>query len=435
MFNQNVAVWILLGSFLVFILLRMPVIFAIAVSSCITLFYTRIPMMAFIQQMGKGVDSFSLMAIPFFILAGEIMGAGGISDRLLQAANAIVGRFRGGLSYVNVLASMFFGHLSGSAVADVSSLGSIEIPMMVKGGYDRDFSVAVTVATSCQGVLIPPSHNMIIYSVAAGGVSVGALFMAGLIPGVSLGILMLFLCAIMSIVRHYPKGESIGLKQALKICFSAILALFTAVIILVGVTAGFFTATESAAIACIYAFIISVFVYKELKISMMPRLLMNTVKTLAMVFSLIAAANAFGWLLAFLKVPTLITQGLLSITHNKVILLLLINLMLLILGCIMDMAPLILIVTPILVPVVTSPAIGMTAVQFGVMLIFNLAVGLCTPPVGSALFVGCGVGGISIEKTVKAMLPFYAVMIIGLLLVTFIPQLSLFLPKFFGFQV
>ena len=433
MYNEKVAMFLLLGSFVVFIVLRMPVIFAIAVSSCITLFYINIPLMSFIQQMGKGVDSFSLMAIPFFVLAGEIMGAGGISDRLLQAANAIVGRFRGGLSYVNVLASMFFGHLSGSAVADVSSLGSIEIPMMEKGGYDKDFSVAVTVATSCQGVLIPPSHNMIIYSVAAGGVSVGALFMAGLVPGVTLGILMLVLCAVISIVRHYPKGEKIGFKEAVKIIASAILALFTAVIILVGVTAGLFTATESAAIACIYAFIISVFVYKELKLSMMPKLLMNTVKTLAMVFSLIAAANAFGWLLAFLKIPTLITEGLLAITHNKVILLLLINAMLLVLGCIMGMAPLILIVTPILIPVVT--ALGMSRVQFGVMLIFNLAVGLCTPPVGSALFVGCGVGKISIEKTVKAMLPFYAVMVAGLLLVTFVPEISLFLPRILGFAV
>ncbi|MGI5070628.1 TRAP transporter large permease [Treponema pectinovorum] len=433
MFNPTVAMWLLLGSFVVFILLRMPVIFAIAVSSCITLFYVNIPLMSFIQQMGKGVDSFSLMAIPFFILAGEIMGAGGISDRLLQAANVIVGRFRGGLSYVNVLASMFFGHLSGSAVADVSSLGSIEIPMMEKGGYDKDFSVAVTVASSCQGVLIPPSHNMIIYSVAAGGVSVGALFMAGLVPGVMLGILMLILCAVISIIRHYPKGEAISFKEACKIIVSAVLALFTAVIILVGVTAGLFTATESAAIACIYAFIISVFVYKELKFSLMPKLLMNTIKTLAMVFSLIAAANAFGWLLAFLKVPTLITEGLLAITTNKIVLLLLINLMLLVLGCIMDMAPLILIVTPILIPVITT--LGMSKVQFGVMLIFNLAVGLCTPPVGSALFVGCGVGKINIERTVKAMLPFYGIMVAGLLLVTFVPEISLFLPRILGFQV
>ena len=352
MFDPTIAIWLLLGTFVFFILVKMPVTFALAVSSCITLVYCNIPLMAFIQQMGKSVNSFSLMAIPFFILSGEIMGAGGISDRLLKAADAVVGRFRGGFSYVNVLGSMFFGHLSGSAVADVSSLGSIEIPMMVKAGFDREFSVAVTVATSCQGVLIPPSHNMIIYSVAAGGVSVGALFMAGLVPGVTLGILFLVVCAIMSIIRHYPKGDSMGFKEVIKVCFDAILALFTAVIILVGVTAGFFTATESAAIACIYSFIISVFVYKELKISQMPRLLMNTVKTLAMVFSLIAAAGGFGYLLALLKVPTIITQGLLSVSSNKIVLLLLINIMLLFLGCVMDLAPLILVVTPILAPVV-----------------------------------------------------------------------------------
>ena len=427
-----VAIWLLLGSFVVFIICKMPVVFALAVSSCLTLTYIGMPLMAFIQQMSRSIESFSLMAIPFFVLAGEIMGAGGISDRLLNAANAIVGRFRGGFAYVNVLASMFFGHLSGSAVADVSSLGSIEIPMMVKGGYDREFAVATTVASSCQGILIPPSHNMIIYSVAAGGVSVGALFMAGLVPGIMLGILQLGVCFVMSRIRNYPKGDKYTFKEAMKIVLDAILALFTAVIILVGVTAGWFTATESAAIACVYAFIISVFVYKQLKLRQIPKLLFNTVKTLAMVFSLIASAGAFGYLLALLKVPTLITNGLLAISSQPVILLLLINLMLLLLGCIMDMAPLILIVTPILTPIV-SQVLGMSLVQFGVVLIFNLAVGLCTPPVGSALFVGCGVGKISVEKTVRALVPFYFVMVLGLLLVTFIPSISLALPRALGF--
>nr|MCR4627449.1 TRAP transporter large permease [Treponema sp.] len=309
MFNANIATWILLGTFVLFIVFKMPVVFALSVSSCLTMIYMKIPLMAFIQQMGKSVNSFSLMAIPFFVLAGEIMGAGGISNRLLDCADAIVGRFRGGLAYVNVLGSMFFGHLSGSAVADVSSLGSVEIPMMEKAGYDKEFSVAITVTSSCQGVLIPPSHNMIIYSVAAGGVSVGALFMAGLVPGVLCGILLLIVCAVLSKIRNYPKGDAIPFKQAVKIVWDAVLALFTAVIILVGVTAGIFTATESAAIACIYAFIVSMFIYKELKLSMMPQLLMNTVKTLAMVFSLIAAAGAFGYLLAMLRIPTLITQG------------------------------------------------------------------------------------------------------------------------------
>ena len=431
---DTTAIWLLLGTFVIFIVCKMPVVFALSVSSCLTLVYIGMPLMAFIQQMSRSIESFSLMAIPFFVLAGEIMGAGGISDRLLNAANAIVGRFRGGFAYVNVLASMFFGHLSGSAVADVSSLGSIEIPMMVKGGYDREFAVATTVASSCQGILIPPSHNMIIYSVAAGGVSVGALFMAGLVPGVMLGILQLGVCFVMSRIRNYPKGDKFTFKEAMKIIIDAILALFTAVIILVGVTAGWFTATESAAIACLYAFIISVFVYRQLHLREIPKLLFNTVKTLAMVFSLIAAAGAFGYLLALLKVPSLITHGLLAISSHKVVLLLLINLMLLLLGCIMDMAPLILIVTPILVPVVKD-VLGMSLVQFGVVLIFNLAVGLCTPPVGSALFVGCGVGKISVEKAVKSMIPYYIVMVVGLLLVTFIPAISLALPRALGFAV
>lgn len=435
MFNESIAVGLLLGSFAVFIVLKMPVVFALAVSSCLTLTYMGLPLMAFIQQMSRGIESFSLMAIPFFIFAGEIMGAGGISDRLLNAANVLVGRFQGGFAYVNVLASMFFGHLSGSAVADVSSLGCIEIPMMVKGGYDKDFAVATTVASSCQGILIPPSHNMIIYAVAAGGVSVGALFMAGLVPGVMLGILQLGVCYIMTRVRHYPKGDRYTFKQGAKILLDAVLALFTAVIILVGVTAGWFTATESAAIACVYALVISIFVYRELKWKKIPRLLFNVVKTLAMVFSLIASANAFGYLLALLKVPALITRGLLALSSNKIVLLLLVNLMLLLLGCIMDMAPLILIVTPILEPVLCGPVIGMSPVHFGVMLIFNLAVGLCTPPVGSALFVGCSVGKISVERAVKAMIPFYIVMVVGLLLVTFIPQISLALPQALGFSV
>lgn len=433
MFDANIATWILLGTFVLFIIFKMPVVFALSVSSCLTMLYMKLPLMAFIQQMGKSVNSFSLMAIPFFVLAGEIMGAGGISNRLLDCANAIVGRFRGGFAYVNVLGSMFFGHLSGSAVADVSSLGSVEIPMMEKAGYDKEFSVAITVASSCQGVLIPPSHNMIIYSVAAGGVSVGALFMAGLLPGILCGIMLLVVCGVLSKLRNYPKGDAVPFKEAVKVIADAFLALFTAIIILVGVTAGIFTATESAAIACIYAFIVSMFIYKELKISMMPKLLINTVKTLAMVFSLIAAAGAFGYLLAMLRIPTLITQGLMHISSNKVIIFLLINLMLLILGCIMDMAPLILIVTPILVPVVK--AFGMSPVQFGVMLVFNLAIGLCTPPVGSALFVGCGIGKISVEKTVKAMLPMYIAMVIALLLVTFVPQVSLFLPQILGYAV
>ena len=427
MVDTNLAIAILLGSFFILIICKMPITFARAAATASTMFYLDIPLMAMVQQMAKAINSFSLMAIPFFILAGEIMGAGGISDRMVAFANILVGRFRGGLAQVNCLDSMFFGGISGSAVADVSSLGSIVIPMMKKSGYDDDFSVAITVTSSCQGVLIPPSHNMIMYSLAAGGVSVGRLFLGGFLPGVLVGISLMIVCAVISVKRNYPRERAVSFREALKITKDALLALFTAVIIMGGVSFGIFTATESAAIACIYAFLVSLLFYRELKISQMPAILMNCVKTLAMVFSLIAAAGAFGWILAYLQVPSLITNMLLTISDNKVVVFLLINLMLLILGCIMDMAPLILITTPILLPVVT--AFGMDPVQFGVMLILNLAIGLCTPPVGSALFVGCSIGKIKVEKVVKAMLPMYAGMVVVLMLVTFVPSLSLAIPQ------
>lgn len=427
MSTSAIAILLLVGGFIALIILRVPIPIALVASTAVTMIYLDLPLMTMVQQMAKSINSFSLMAVPFFILAGEIMGAGGISDKIVDFANAIVGRFRGGLACVNCLDSMFFGGISGSAVADVSSLGSIVIPTMVKSGYGRDFSVALTVTTSCQGVLIPPSHNMIFFALAAGGVSVGKLFLGGAIPGILLGFALMAYSLFISVKRNYPKGEAMGLKQILLVTKDAIIALFTAIIIMGGVSLGWFTATESAAIACIYAFLISMFVYKKLKWKDIPRILGNVVNTLCLSFSLIAAAGAFGYVLAFLKVPALLTNFLLSITDNRIILLLLINLMLLFLGSIMDMAPIIFIVTPILLPVVT--ALGMDPVHFGVMMIFNLAIGLCTPPVGSALFVGCAVGKSSIERVTKELLPMYAVMITCLLLVTFVPALSTWLPN------
>lgn len=423
---NSLAVLILLGTFAVFIICRLPITFALMSSTMITMFYLDLPLMTMIQQMAKAVNSFSLMAIPFFILAGEIMGEGGISQRMVNFANVLVGRFRGGLAQANCLDSMFFGGISGSAVADVASLGSIMIPMMERSGYDKEFSVSITVASACQGVLIPPSHNMVIYAVAAGGVSVGRLFWAGYIPGIMIGVSLMIVCAIFSIKRQYPKGEKVSFKEAIAVIKEALVALLTIVIIMGGVSSGIFTATESAAIACVYAFIISIFYYKELKISRMPAILMKTVKTLALVFSLIAAAGSFGWMLAYLRVPAMITEFFLSVSDSKFVILLLINIMLLLLGCIMDMAPLILICTPILVPVVES--VGMSAVQFGIILIMNLAIGLCTPPVGSALFVGCAVGKIKMEKVVKTMLPMFLAMILVLLLITYVPFFTNFLP-------
>ncbi len=385
-----------------------------------------IDLAALVQRMVGGLNSFSLLAIPFFILAGEIMNEGGISRRLINLANVMIGKVRGGLAMVNVLASTFFGGISGSAVADVSSIGSVLIPMMKKAKYDSDYAVNVTISSAAQGVMIPPSHNMIIYSTAAGGVSVGALFMGGIIPGILLGLILMVVTYVIAVKRNYPKGEPVKREEIPKIVREGLLGLLTAVIIIGGIVSGIFTATESAAIGVVYAFIITFFVYRDIPLSRMRIILVRTSKTLAMVLFLIASSSAFGWLLALLKVPAMVTEGLLAFSPNDIVTLLLINLILLVLGMFMDMAPLILIATPILLPVAT--AAGMDPVQFGVVLILNLAIGLITPPVGTCLFVGCAIGQIPIEKTVKGMAPFYLAMIVTLLLVTFVPQFSLFLP-------
>lgn len=419
---------ILLVTFFVLLILRVPITFTLAIASIVTASYLNIPLMAIVQRMVQGVKSFSLLAIPFFILAGEIMSQGGISRRLIDFSNVIIGRVRGGLAQVNVLASMFFGGISGSAVADVSSIGTIMIPVMKQKGYDADYSTAVTVTSACQGIIIPPSHNMIIYSLAAGGVSVGRLFLGGFIPGVLLGISLMVISYIIAIKRDYPKERKYSLSEALKTTRDAVLGLLTAVIIIGGVISGVFTATESAAIAVVYAFIVTFFVYREIPLKALSGILVNALKTLAMVMSLIAAASAFGYLLAFLQIPAKATQLLLGITTNRVALLLLINALLLILGMIMDMAPLILITTPILYPVVVG-ALGMDPVHFGIVMMLNLGIGLATPPVGSAMFVGCAVGKVTIEKATRAMLPFYATMVIVLMIVTFVPEIVMFIPN------
>lgn len=425
---NEIAVAILLGSFVLLLILRVPIAFCLGISSILTATYMGIPVITMFQRMVGGVQNFSLVAIPFFIIAGEIMGQGGITDRIIKFADLLIGRVRGGLAQVNVLASMFFGGISGSAVADVSSIGAVLIPVMEGSGYDKEFSTGITVTSACQGTIIPPSHNMVIYAMAAGsGLSIGRMFLAGYVPGILLGVSLMILTAIFSIKRNYPKGEKHSFKEALHIIRDAFWSLMTAVIIIVGVCGGICTATESAAIACVYAFVLTFFVYKELPLRAMVGILKKSLRTLGMVTSLLATANAFGWLLAALNIPAMITNGLMTITSNKIILLLLINLMLLGLGCIMDMAPLILICTPILLPVVRS--FGMDAVQFGIMLLLNLAIGMCTPPVGVVLFAGCSVADIKMERLVKSMLPFYFAMVAVLLLVTFIPQLSLFLPK------
>lgn len=420
------GITILLGTFVVLLVLHTPISFALLTSAILTSFYLEVPLMSVAVQMVKGIHSFSLLAIPFFILAGEIMGAGGISRRIIEFTNVLVGRVRGGLAQVNILASMFFGGISGSAIADVSSIGALLIPMMVDSGYDEDYSVDVTITSACQGLIIPPSHNMIIFAVSAGGISVGRLFLGGILPGVLLGIALMIISYVIAVKRGYPKGEKVSFREGLRIAGSAILGLLTAVIIIGGVIGGIFTATESAAVACLYAFLITFFVYREIPVRQMNDILMNALKTLATVLALLASCNAFGWFLAYLRVPALITSALLGVSSNRVVVLLLINILLLALGTIMDMAPLIMITTPILLPV--TQAIGMDPIQFGVMMVLNLAIGLCTPPVGAVLFVGCTIGKISMEKLTRSLIPFYVAMIAVLMLVTFVPQVVLFVP-------
>ena len=383
---------VLIGGFVLLMILRTPVSFAMLAATLGSALITGTNFSVMVRQMVDGANNFSLLSIPFFIVMGEFMSAGGISEKIVDLANLAVGRFRGGLAYVNVLDSMFFGGISGSAVADVSSLGTIVIPMMKKQGYDEDFAVGLTVTTACQGVLIPPSHNMVIYALAAGGVSIGTLFMAGLLPGILLGVGMIILCIVMAKRFNFPKGTGVAKGEGVRVLVRGILPMLTLVIIMVGTGAGVFTATEASAIACVYTMFLAMVVFRSVKLRDVGRVIRNSLKTLAIVMTLLATAKAFAYMMTELRIPAAITAGLLGITNNKIILLIIINVLLLLLGCFMDMAPLITIMTPILLPVVTDPAIGMDPVHFGVMLIFNLAVGLCTPPVGSALFVGCAIG-------------------------------------------
>ena len=385
------------------------------------------------MQMVRGVWSFSLMAVPFFITMGVLMGTGGISDKLIALANSLVSWMRGGLAMVNIVASYFFGGISGSASADTASLGSILIPMMVDQGYDADFSTAVTITSSCEGLLVPPSHNMVIYCTTAGGVSVGALFMAGYLPGALLAISLMVGSYIISVKRNYPKGDKFSVMRFLKQLGTSFWALAAILIVVVGVVGGVFTATESAAIAVVYSLIVSVFIYKGLNWKGVWKSLENCIDTLAIVLILISLSGAFGYCLTNLHVPAKAAALITGVSSSPIVIALLLNLILLVLGMIMDMAPIILIATPILLPVAQS--IGISPIQFGIMVVLNCGIGLLTPPVGAVLFIGSAVAKRPMEKVVKATLPFYVCMLITLLLLTFIPQISLWLPSLFGYAV
>ena len=427
---QSMAILVLLGSFVIMIFLRFPIAYAVALASMFCLLSQGLPLTTICQQMVKGISSFSLMAVPFFITMGCLMGAGGISEELIALANACVGWMTGGMAMVNIVASYFFGGISGSAAADTASLGSILIPMMVDQGYDDDFSTAVTITSSCEGLLVPPSHNMVIYAMSAGGISVGTLFLAGYIPGALLAISLMVGSYIISKRRKYPKGDKFSLKALIKQFAVSFWALAAIIIVVVGVVGGWFTATESAAIAVIYSLLVSVFIYRGLTWKGVWKELENCVNILSVVLILISTSSIFGYCLTTLHVPDLAARAIIGITNNPYILAILLNLILLVLGCIMDMAPIILIATPILLPIATS--IGIDPIQFGIIMVLNCGIGLLTPPVGAVLFIGSAVGKVKMERVVKATLPFYLCMIVVLLLITFVPAFSLFLPGLFN---
>ncbi len=423
--------FVLLGSFVLLMLVGMPVAYALGLASLVGALWIDLPLDAVMIQLASGVNKFSLLAIPFFVLAGALMAEGGMSRRLVAFANVLVGFVRGGLSLVNILASTFFGGISGSAVADTASIGSVLIPEMERKGYPRDFSTALTVSGSIQAILIPPSHNMVIYSMAAGGsVSVAALFLAGLLPGLLLGAMLAAYCLYVAHKQQFPKGETIPLRQALKICVEAMWGLMTMVIILGGIMSGVFTANESASIAVIWSFFVTMFIYRDYKWRDLPKLIHRTVKTVTVVMILIGFAASFGYVMTLMQIPLKITMMFTSLTSNTYLILFYINIMLLILGTLMDMAPLILILTPILLPVVKT--LGVDPVHFGIIIMVNLGIGLLTPPVGSVLFVGSAVGKLKIETLVKAMYPFFGVLLLLLALVTYWPALTLWLPRAMG---
>ena len=422
---------VLIGSFAALMLLGMPVAYALGLAALLGGLWIELPLDAIMIQIASGVNKFSLLAIPCFVLAGAIMAEGGMARRLVAFAGVLIGFVRGGLSLVNILSSTFFGAISGSSVADTASIGSVLVPEMEKNGYPRPFATAVTVSGSVQAILIPPSHNAVIYSMAAGGsVSVAALFMAGVFPGLLLGLSLSIYCLYVARKRNYPKGRVIPMSEALKICLDAMWGLMTMVIILGGIMSGVFTATESASIAVVWAFFVTMFIYRDYRWSDLPKLMHRTVKTVSIVMILIGFAASFGYIMTLMQIPLKITAILTTLSDNRYVILAMINIMLLVLGTLMDMAPLILILTPVLLPV--AKAIGIDPVHFGMIMMVNLGIGLITPPVGAVLFVGSAVAKLRIEEVVRAMGPFFVILLGVLIMVTYLPAISLWLPRSMG---
>ena len=419
--------FILLGSFTLFCAIGVPVAYALGLSAIATALWIDIPLEAVMLKTSDGVDNFPLLAIPFFVLTGALMAEGGTARRLINFAQIFVGFIRGGLSLVNIVASTLFGCISGSSVADTASIGSVMIPQMIKQGYPRVFATNVTICGSLQAILLPPSHNSVIYSLAAGGtVSIAHLFLAGIIPGVMLGISIMALCLVVAHRKGYPKGELVPLRQAWRTAVDAIWGMMTVVIILGGILTGVFTATEAGSVACAYAFFVSMFVYRECSWRTLPAMLVRVTRTVGMVMIMIGFSVSFAYMMTLIRLPAIATEFFLSISDSKYVFLMLINILLLILGTFMDLAPMLLICTPILLPVILK--FGIDPVHFGMILLVNSGIGLITPPVGPTLFVGCAIGKVTMEEVARELWPFYGAMCAALLIVTYVPALSLWLP-------
>ena len=428
---ENLPVIVLILSFIIFISIGTPVAWSIAISSLLTIIISLpfIPAATTIaQRMATGLDSFTLLAIPFFILSGQLMTHGGIASRLIGFAKTIVGALPGGLALINIISAMLMGAIAGSAMASASAMGSILGPEMEKEGYDKEYGAAVNITSSTIGLVIPPSNVLIVYSLASGGVSIAALFLAGYIPGILTGLFLMIVASIWAKKKGYPTSKKSSLNNIFKTFIVAIPSLFLLFIVIGGIVSGIFTATEASAIAVIYTLILGM-VYKEIKLKNIPNILMEASKTSAVIMLLIAASMSMSWIMSFENIPQNLSEFLLSLSDNKIIILLIVNLLLLFVGIFMDMTPAVLIFTPIFLPIVTS--IGINPIQFGIIMVLNLCIGLCTPPVGSVLFVGIGLAKTSIEKVIKPLLPLFIAMIFSLILITLFPALTLWLPSLY----
>jgi len=429
---MDIQVLILIVVFFGLLILHVPIAVCIAVATIVTILSLGDVPTGYIvaQKISTGISSFPLLAIPFFVLSGVLMGEGGMARRLMDFASSVVGRFHGGLAYVNTMTCMMFGAISGSAAAAVSSIGGFMIPEMERKNYGREFSVALTTASATTGLLIPPSNIMIVYAVVAGNVSVAGLFLGGLIPGIIMGLLIMVACFFMNRGQAVGSGEVANMKQVFFSFLHAAPSLFLIFIVIGGILGGVFSATEASAVAVLYALVLGVALYREVKFADIPRIFLKAAKTTSVVMILVGTSQAMGWVLAYEQIPQTVSEALLAISENKFVILLIINLLLLVVGTFMDMTPAVLIFTPILLPVVMK--LGIEPVHFGIFMIANLCIGLCTPPVGTCLFIGCGVGNTTIAKVVKPLIPIFIAMSIGLLLITYVPGLSTWLPGVFG---